>query len=104
MALEQAVHKLTFQVASIYGLADRGLLRPGYAADVAVFDANTVKSCEPGWAADYPLGTKRLIERSEGIHYTIVNGRVIFEDGSLTGDLPGQVLRGTAHAAQPVGV
>ncbi|HLG69343.1 MAG TPA: amidohydrolase family protein [Chloroflexota bacterium] len=96
MSLEQAIHKLTFQVASVYDIRDRGLLRPGYAADLTLFDPATVKSGEPEWVEDYPASTKRLIQRSEGLHYTIVNGRVICEDGRLSGDLPGQVLRGTA--------
>src|SRR4030095_10262636 len=56
MTLEQAIHKLTFQVASIYGLQDRGLLRPGYAADVVVFDAATVGAHEPEGAGALPPG------------------------------------------------
>jgi N-acyl-D-amino-acid deacylase len=97
LSLEQAIHKLSFQQASVYGIEGRGLLRPGYAADLAIFDPATVKPCEPEWADDYPAGTRRLIQRSEGMHYTVVNGRVIYEDGHLTGDLPGQVLRGAAY-------
>ena len=94
MPLEQAVHKMTFQVASIYGLENRGLLRPGYAADLALFDPDTIAPCEPEWAQDFPANTKRMVQRSEGLHYTIVNGRVIYEGGQLSGDLPGRVLRG----------
>jgi len=45
LSLEQAVQKLTFEVASLYGLEGRGLLRPGYAADIAIFDPNTVNAC-----------------------------------------------------------
>jgi N-acyl-D-aspartate/D-glutamate deacylase len=97
LSLEQAIHKLTFQVASIYGLEGRGLLRPGYAADVAVFDPGRVRSCEPEWAQDYPANTRRLIQCSEGMHYTIVNGSVVYDDGRLSGDLPGQVLRGAVY-------
>ena len=97
MTLEHAIHKLTFHVASIVGLAGRGLLRPGYAADVVLFDPATVHSHEPEWAYDYPGNTKRLIQRSDGIRTTIVNGRPIFADGKLTGDLPGEILRGSAY-------
>lgn len=93
MSLEQAVHKLTFQVASIYGLQDRGLIRPGYAADLTVFDAGTVAPCEPEWAQDFPASTRRMVQRSVGLDYTIVNGQVIYDHGALSGDLPGQVLR-----------
>ena len=97
MSLERAIQKLTFEVASVYGIKDRGLLRPGYAADIAIFDPKTVKAREPEWAEDYPGSTRRLIQRSEGMHTVIVNGRTIYEEGKLTGDLPGQVLRGGAH-------
>jgi N-acyl-D-amino-acid deacylase len=104
LSLEQAVHKLTFQQASVYGIASRGLLRPGYAADLAIFDPATVNACEPEWAADYPAGTRRLVQRADGMHYTVVNGRVVQEDGRLSGDLPGAVLRGAAHHRQPAAV
>jgi N-acyl-D-amino-acid deacylase len=97
ITLEQAVHKLTYQVASIYGLHDRGLAAPGYAADLVVFDPNTVDACEPEWADDFPGGTRRLIQRSIGVQCTVVNGQVIYENGALTGALPGKVLRGSAY-------
>lgn len=100
MTLEAAVHKLTFHVASVYGLEGRGLIRPGYAADITIFDPNSVRAHEPEWAHDYPAGTKRLVQKSEGVHYTIVNGDVIYEDGKLSGSLPGQVLRGSAYQGQ----
>jgi len=97
MPLEQAVHKLTFQVAAIYGIEDRGLVRPGYAADFAIFDPETVNPHEAEWVQDYPANTRRLIQRADGMHYTIVNGQVISEDGRLSGDRPGHVLRGAAY-------
>ncbi len=96
LTLEHAVHKLSFHIASIYALEGRGLVRPGYAADIVVFDPKTVKACEPEWAQDYPAGMRRLVQRSEGICYTIVNGHSIYEDGGLTGALPGKVMRGAA--------
>jgi len=97
LSLEHAVHKLTFHVASVYGLEGRGLIRPGYAGDFTIFDPKTVGSDEPEWATDYPGGTKRLVQKSEGIHCTIVNGKVIYEDGRMSGELPGKVLRGSAY-------
>ncbi len=100
LSLEQAIHKLTFQVASVYGIEGRGLVKPGYAADLAIFDPNTISACEPEWSEDYPAGTKRLIQRAVGMHYTIVNGKVICEDGKITGELPGQVLRSSAYRAR----
>ncbi|MBV9120449.1 MAG: amidohydrolase family protein [Chloroflexi bacterium] len=97
--LEEAIQKLTSVVARVYGLRDRGQLEPGMAADVIVFDPTTVQPCEPEWAEDFPARTRRLVQRCEGMHFTIVNGKVICEDGRLTGDLPGKVLRGAAYAA-----
>jgi N-acyl-D-amino-acid deacylase len=103
LTLEHAIYKLTFHVASIYGLDGRGLIRPGYAADFAIFDRDRVGSHEPEWASDYPGGVRRLVQRSEGVQFTIVNGRVVYAEGRLSGDLPGEVLRGSAfrmrHAA-----
>jgi N-acyl-D-amino-acid deacylase len=99
LSLEQAVQKLTFEVASLYGLESRGLLRPGYAADIAIFDPNTVNACEAEWAEDYPAGTKRLIQRAVGMHFVVVNGRLIYADERLTGELAGHVLRGSAYRA-----
>ena len=84
LTLEHAIHKLTFHIASIFGLAGRGLLRPGYAADLVIFDPKTVDAHEPEWAEDYPGKTKRLIQRAEGIQCTIVNDRPIYENGRLT--------------------
>jgi N-acyl-D-aspartate/D-glutamate deacylase len=98
LSLEHAVNSLTFKVASVFGIEGRGLVRPGYAADLCIFDPETVGAGELEWAQDYPANTRRLIQRSEGMHYTIVNGQVICEDGQLSGDLPGQILRGAAYA------
>ncbi len=100
MTLEQAIYKLTFHPASIFGLQGRGLLRPGYAADMAIFDPKTVHAEEPEWANDFPGGTKRMVQRSIGMHYTIVNGTVINDHGRMTGDLPGQVIRGPLYRQQ----
>jgi N-acyl-D-aspartate/D-glutamate deacylase len=99
MSLEAAVHKLTFMVASIFGLEGRGLVRPGYAADLVLFDPATVNALEPEYAWDYPGGAQRMIQRAAGVHYTVVNGQVIVENGEHTGALPGRVLRNSWHRA-----
>ena len=100
MSLEQAIHKLTFHPASIFGLQRRGLLRPGYAADIAIFDPKTVHAEEPVWANDFPANSKRMVQKSLGMHYTLVNGTVINDHGRMTGDLPGQVMRGPLYRQQ----
>ncbi len=92
MSLEEGVRKLTFMVASIFGLADRGLIRPGMAGDLVVFDPATVRECEPEMVQDLPAGEKRLIQRATGIETTIVNGQVLIERDAHTGALPGMVL------------
>jgi N-acyl-D-amino-acid deacylase len=92
MSLEEGVRKLTFMVASIFGLNDRGLIRPGMAADLVLFDPQTVGDCEAELANDLPGGEKRLIQRAKGVQMTIVNGQVLTEDGKHTGALPGKVL------------
>lgn len=93
MSLEDAVHKLTFQNASLFGLYDRGLLRPGLAADVVVFDPAAVNAQEPEYVQDLPANETRMIQGAKGIHYTVVNGRVVIEGGKHTGTLPGTILR-----------
>jgi N-acyl-D-amino-acid deacylase len=99
IALEQAVRRLTFDSASIFGLHDRGLLRPGMAADIVVFDPDTVRPLPLEVVHDFPTGAKRIKEPAAGIAATIVNGEVLLEDGKHTGALPGRVLRNTYYRA-----
>ena len=96
MGLEEAVAKLTFRVASVFGLNDRGLLRPGMAADIAVFDAATVNTQEPEYVNDLPANETRMIQKATGVPYTVVNGAVVIENGAATGARPGKILRPTA--------
>jgi N-acyl-D-amino-acid deacylase len=93
MTLEQAVRRLTFDSASTFGLYDRGLLRPGMAADIVIFDPATVKCGPEEVVHDFPAGGWRIKETSEGVSHTIVNGQVLLEDKKHTGALPGRVLR-----------
>ncbi|HEY2990424.1 MAG TPA: amidohydrolase family protein [Candidatus Binatia bacterium] len=92
MSLEEGVRKLTFMVASIFGLYDRGLIRPGLAADLVVFDPDTVGDCEPEIVSDLPGGEKRLVQKATGVNMTVVNGQVLTEVGKHSGALPGRVL------------
>ncbi|MGZ8522763.1 MAG: N-acyl-D-amino-acid deacylase family protein, partial [Candidatus Binatia bacterium] len=93
MPLEEAIRKLTFMVASVFGLYDRGLIRPGMAADLVLFDPQTVRECEPEMVNDLPGGEKRLIQRATGVKTTTVNGAILVQDGEHTGAFPGRVLR-----------
>ena len=94
MPLEEAIRKLTFVPASLFGLHDRGLIRPGMAADFMVFDPDTIDSLDPDESADLPGGSKRRRQLAQGIEWTVVNGEVLLEEGEHTGALPGRVARG----------
>ncbi len=92
--LEQAVRMLSFDTATHWGFADRGLIREGMAADLIVFDPDTVGPEMPEVAHDLPAGARRLVQRARGFTATVVNGDVLLRDGKHTGALPGQLLRG----------
>ncbi|MBI3328140.1 MAG: amidohydrolase family protein [Nitrospinae bacterium] len=99
MSLEQAVRRLTFESASTFGIFDRGLLRPGMAADITIFDPETVTPLPEDVAQDFPAGGWRIRELAAGINYTIVNGQVLLENGRHTGALPGRVMRNSLFHA-----
>ncbi len=94
LTLEHAVQRMTSDPADFFGIRDRGRLKPGLAADLAIFDPATVGSVgRPERRYDLPGGAKRMVMRSQGIEYTIVNGAVTWENGALTGAANGEVLR-----------
>ena len=97
MPLEHAVKRLTFDSASVFGIYDRGLLRPGLAADITIFDPDTISTLPEQVVHDLPAGAWRLKEQATGIHYTIVNGQVLLEGGRHSGALPGRILRNTLY-------
>ena len=99
MSLEKAVRRLTFESASAFGIYDRGLLRPGLAADITIFDPETVRPLPEDVVHDFPAGGWRIRELAEGVKCTIVNGEVLIEDGEPTGALPGRVMRNALYAA-----
>ena len=77
----------------------RDLIREGFAADLTLFDPETIAPLPPGSAYDLPgTGDMRVKQESSGIDYVIVNGRILLEDGRHTGALPGQVLTPGGHA------
>jgi N-acyl-D-aspartate/D-glutamate deacylase len=92
--LEQAVRMLTLVPATLWGFADRGLIREGMAADLVVFDPDTIAAEMPEVVDDLPAGARRLIQRARGVAATVVNGEVLLRDGKHTGALPGRLLRG----------
>ena len=93
--LEEAVRMVTFDNASAFELADRGLLRLGYRADIVVFDETTIKPRLPTVESDLPGGSRRLVQKADGIAATVVNGVTTLLDGESTDCYPGEVLRGS---------
>ncbi len=94
VTLEEAVRMLSFVPASHWGLTGRGLLREGWAADVVIFDPNTITPLLPELTHDLPAGARRLQQKATGIVATVVNGEVVLRNNEHTGALPGQLLRG----------
>lgn len=92
--LEEAVRLITYDTATQWGFHDRGLLREGMAADIVVFDPETVAPRMPQVVTDLPAGAKRLRQTADGIRATIVNGQVLLRGNQHTGALPGRLLRG----------
>ena len=91
--LEEAVKLITCNTATQFGFHDRGLLREGMAADIVVFDPDTVGPRMPEVVCDLPAGAKRLRQKADGMRATIVNGQVVLRDNEPTGNLPGQLIR-----------
>jgi N-acyl-D-amino-acid deacylase len=97
MSLELAVRRLTFDSATAFGIYDRGLVQPGMAADLVVFDPDTVKPVAEDVVHDFPNDGWRMRELCEGIHFTVVNGDVLMEKGTHTGNLPGRIIKNARH-------
>jgi N-acyl-D-aspartate/D-glutamate deacylase len=94
MSLEQAIARLTAQPADLFGIKGRGRLAVGNAADIAVFDPETIGSASRGERRyDLPGGAKRMVMPARGVTHTIVNGQVAYAGGQVTGAASGVVLR-----------
>lgn len=91
--LEQAIRKLTYDPAQLFGIHERGVLQKGAYADVNVIDYDNLHLPPPIFVRDLPAGGSRYIQQSSGYKYTLVNGQVFMEGLSHTGALAGQVLR-----------
>ena len=96
--LESAIEMMTSRPAAIWGLHDRGRIAPGFAADITVFDPDTVGPRMPTVVDDLPGGAHRLEQRADGFVATIVNGSILTMDGEATEARSGQLLR-----SRPVG-
>jgi len=98
ISLEHSVHRMTQNTASLYGLLDRGVLAPGYKADINLIDFDALQLRRPEMAFDLPGGARRLLQRADGYKAKIVSGEVVMRDNEPTGALPGRLLRGAQAA------
>jgi N-acyl-D-amino-acid deacylase len=92
--LERVVHLQTRRTAELYGFGDRGLLAPGYLADLNVIDHDALALEPPEMVYDLPAAGKRLVQRARGYAATIKSGVVVREGDEATGERPGRLLRG----------
>ena len=93
LSLEEAVRQITYNTATMWGLHDRGLLREGMAADVVVFDPDTIGARMPEIVYDLPAGARRLKQTADGILNTVVNGEIVLTNNEYSGATSGQLLR-----------
>jgi N-acyl-D-aspartate/D-glutamate deacylase len=97
LSLEQAVRRLTGEICHTWGLGDRGLLHPGYAADVVVFDPDRIDRGEEVAVRDLPGGGARYLHRGVGVESVLVNGQLAWSaSGGYTGACAGMIVTGGA--------
>jgi N-acyl-D-aspartate/D-glutamate deacylase len=94
LPLEWVVQRQCRDTATAVGLCDRGVIAPGYRADILVVDFERLRLRRPQMAFDLPAGGKRLLQRAEGYVHTFVGGIETYADGESTGELPGKLVRG----------
>ena len=95
--VELLVHGYTQRNASHVGWFDRGVIAPGYKADINLVDLDSLALPPPASVYDLPAGGLRLMQASRGIRYTLKSGVISFENGRSTGELRGRLLRGPQH-------
>ena len=92
------VKRMTGDAAAAVGLLDRGILAPGYKADINVIDHDRLTIRKPVMVHDLPLGAKRLIQKADGYVATVKAGEITYRDGEATDALPGGLVRGAQKA------
>ena len=97
--LARTIQAQTLDTARAIGLLDRGVLKPGYKADINVIDFDRLQLRAPYMVYDLPTGARRLMQEADGYVATIKSGQVIYRNGEATGALPGRLIRG--RQAQP---
>jgi N-acyl-D-amino-acid deacylase len=98
IALPSAVHALARRTALAVGLEDRGVIAPGYKADLNILDYDRLTVRLPRVVNDLPAGGRRLMQDADGYAATVVNGALIMREGKPTGETPGRLVRGAKPA------
>jgi N-acyl-D-aspartate/D-glutamate deacylase len=96
--LADLFHQQCRATAETVGLLDRGILAPGYRADINVIDLDNLQVRRPEIRYDLPAGGKRLLQRADGYVHTFVAGVETYATGESTGELPGRLIRGAQPA------
>ncbi len=99
LSVPQVVQALSQVPANFVGLKDRGVIKPGYKADINVIDYDRLEARLPDVKFDLPGGGRRVNQDAVGYRYTIVSGEIIRKDDQPTGKLPGKLVRGGRHQA-----
>ncbi len=94
LGLEHVVHRQTAQTAELYGLGDRGLLRPGLRADINIIDFDALTIGPAQMVFDFPANARRLVQRANGYVGTWCAGAQTIDHDEFTGELPGRLIRG----------
>jgi len=102
LPLERAIAMLTGDQARLLGLGDRGLVRPGLAADLVVFDPDRIATTGVRYVDDQPAGGRRLVTDATGVELSAVNGVVATRGGVPTGSRSGRRLRPTPLRPAPL--
>ncbi len=104
LPVETVVHQMTRRPAAHFGWSDRGAVAPGLLADLNVIDLQGLECGLPRIVTDLPAGGRRLLQDGKGYRWTVKRGAVTFDDGTPTGELPGQLVRGSQMAPRRAAV
>ena len=102
LSIPEAVRLMTSHTAQVGGFRDRGLIAPGYKADLNIIDYDRLSLSPPRAVFDLPAGGRRLTQDAKGYVATIVSGIATHRDDRPTGALPGRLVRGQRAAPAPV--
>lgn len=94
LPLERLISMQTKETAELVGLKDRGIIKPGYKADINIINFDELSLHEPYVTNDLPAGGRRLVQKASGYEATFVSGKLAFVEGEPTGELNGRLIRG----------